>query len=389
MRILHTVESYYPAMGGMQEVVRQLSERLVKMGHEVTVATRKHIDRTSHECNGVKIADFEIEGNAVRGIKGDVDGYQNFLLEADFDIVTNFAAQQWATDIALPILQQIKGKKVNVPTGFSGLYDPAYAAYFVEMQSWMKQYDMNVFLSDDYRDINFARKHGISRNTLIPNGAAEDEFLPGPINTIREKLGIGKDDFFVLHVGSFTGIKGHKEAAEIFLRSAIENSTLVLIGNQNEYFDKWFRKSLKFRFLRFLNRKLKNRVIATSLSRRETVDAYLSADLFLFPSNIECSPIVLFECMAASLPFLTTDVGNSKEIISWSKGGELLPTTIGEDGYSRAMIAASAEQLADIHADKRRRNKLAEAGHQAWLKHFSWEIIAKQYEQLYTQLIQE
>jgi L-malate glycosyltransferase len=35
MKILHCVESYYPSIGGMQAVVRQLSERLVKMGHEV------------------------------------------------------------------------------------------------------------------------------------------------------------------------------------------------------------------------------------------------------------------------------------------------------------------------------------------------------------------
>ena len=39
MKILHTVESYLPARHGMSEVVRQVSERLVAKGHEVTVAT--------------------------------------------------------------------------------------------------------------------------------------------------------------------------------------------------------------------------------------------------------------------------------------------------------------------------------------------------------------
>ena len=41
MKILHTVELYHPSQGGMQEVVKQISERLVKLGHEVTVATTK------------------------------------------------------------------------------------------------------------------------------------------------------------------------------------------------------------------------------------------------------------------------------------------------------------------------------------------------------------
>ncbi len=388
MKILHTVESYSPALGGMQEVVRQISERLVKLGHEVTVATRKHPERKFTVLNGVKIADFEIEGNRVRGIKGDEEGYLNFLLSSEFDIVTNFAAQQWATDIALPILDRIKGKKVNVPTGFSGLFDPAYSDYFSQMKTWMKSYDMNVFLSDDYRDIHFARQNGISKTTLIPNGASEEEFLPRPSMDIRQKLGIGKDEFFILHVGSYTGIKGHKEAAEIFLRAGISNSTLLLIGNQNEYFKKVYERSLKFGWLRFLNRKKKKTLISTFLNRAETVAAYQSADLFLFPSNIECSPIVLFEAMAAGLPFLTSNVGNAKEIISWSHGGELLPTAIANDGYSRADIRPSAMLLEKLYKDKQRRESLAASGQQAWRSTFSWEIIARQYEQLYLQLIQ-
>ncbi len=94
-----------------------------------------------------------------------------------------------------------------------------------------------------------------------------------------------------------------------------------------------------------LNGNGNKKYIITDLTREETVAAYKSANLFLFPSNIECSPIVLFECMASHLPFLTTDVGNSKEIIEWSNGGEILPTNIGKDGYSRADIEPSAKKL--------------------------------------------
>jgi len=39
VNILHTVEFYSPSVGGAQEVVRQISELLVKRGHDVTVAT--------------------------------------------------------------------------------------------------------------------------------------------------------------------------------------------------------------------------------------------------------------------------------------------------------------------------------------------------------------
>lgn len=231
MKILHTVEFYNPSVGGMQEVVRQLSERLVRLGHEVTVATTKLPDRRSAMINGVRIAEFAVSGNMAGGIKGDADSYRQFLLNSDFDIVTNFAAQQWATDLILPLLGKIKAKKVFVPTGFSGLYSPRFAGYFEQMPNWLDAYDANVFLSEDYRDINFARKHAIRNLYLIPNGAAYDEFGPQSDLNVRGRLGIPDNHFLILHVGSHTGAKGHTEAIRIFSRANIENVTLAIVGN--------------------------------------------------------------------------------------------------------------------------------------------------------------
>ena len=55
--------------------------------------------------------------------------------------------------------------------------------------------------------------------------------------------------------------------------------------------------------------------------QREVVEAFFAADLFLFPSLIECSPLVLFEAAAAGTPFIATDVGNSREIAEWTGAG--------------------------------------------------------------------
>lgn len=391
MRIVHTVESYYPSIGGMQEVVRQLSERLVKMGHEVTVATGFHPERKQNIQSGVKIEQFAISGNDVNGIKADakeISRYKNFISDPRFDIVTNFAAQQWATDLALPVLKEIKAKKVFVPTGFSGLYLPNFKNYFEQMKTRMKEYDMNVFLSDNYRDINFARENGVTAATLIPNGAAEDEFLAESTIDIRKKLGIGEKDFLILHVGSYTGIKGHREALDIFVRSKIKNGVLLMIGNDNEHFKRhlYFHYSyFKLNLLRILKGK---KVMITSLKREETVAAYKTADLFLFPSNVECSPIVLFECMAAKTAFLTTDVGNAAEIVKWSDAGIVLPTTIDKNGRSYANIDGSVEALNNLYDNDDKRKRLAENGFKTWKEKFGWQVIAKQYEDLYKKLMQ-
>ena len=114
MNILHTVQTYPPAEGGMAEVVRQLSERLVSLGHSVTVATEQHLARDESCMNGVDVVPFSVSGNSVYGFEGDVAGYERFLLESHFDVVVNFAAQQWATDIALPLLSRIAVRQKDI-----------------------------------------------------------------------------------------------------------------------------------------------------------------------------------------------------------------------------------------------------------------------------------
>ena len=68
MRILLACEFYYPSVGGVQEVMRQIAERLAARGHRVTVATTYVAERKSRELNGVTIVEFKVSGNAVRGM---------------------------------------------------------------------------------------------------------------------------------------------------------------------------------------------------------------------------------------------------------------------------------------------------------------------------------
>lgn len=388
MKILHTVEFYHPSVGGMQEVVKQLSERLVRLGHDVTVSTTQLPDRRDKVINGVKVEGFAVKGKLAVGIDGELERYQQFLLNGEFDIVTNFAAQQWATDGMITILDKIRGKKVFVPTGFSGFYLPEYKNYFESMKLWMKQYDMNVFLSEDYRDINLARGCDVKRITVIPNGAAEDEFLPDTKIDIRALLGIPEDHFLILHVGSHTGVKGHAEAIRIFSRSRIRKATFLIVANS---FWRGCTNACKLKELVYNGWfKLKSgekRLIITSLPRPETIAAYKAADMFLFSSNIECSPLVLFECMASKTPFLTTDVGNSAEIVAWSHAGMLLPTVKDAKGFSVADVRGSAKMVEDMYKDSVLREKMRECGFRVWQERFTWGKITRTYESLYYKLL--
>lgn len=389
MRILHTVEFYEPSKGGAQEVVRQLSERLVNLGHQVTVATTKLPERKKTTINGVKIVEFAISGNEVRGYEGETEKYKQYLVESKFDVIMNYAAQQWATDLFFDVIDQVQAKKILVPCGFSGLYEPAYKEYFKKIPSILRKYDATVYLASHYRDIDFAKKHGIKKTYIIPNGAGEDEFLSSNKYDIRQKLGIPAGDFLITTIGTHTGVKGHKEAIEIYKKANIPNSQLIINGNGTTG---GCAKSCKQMALRFnLNpnswrKKVKVKII--DLPRERLVALLKASDLFLFPSNIEASPIVLFEAAASKTPFLAADVGNTEEIAKWTEGGKILPTNKDEHGYSHVDIKASAKQLTDLYNNKQLREKMAKKGFENWQKKFSWEKIAKQYEGLYKRVLE-
>lgn len=388
MKIIHCVESYYPNVGGMQEVVKQLSERMAKLGHEVIVCTRFHNDRNFTQLNNVYIEAFKIEGNPFASNTAEEKRYESYLINTNADVITFFAAQQWATNLALPILNQIKAKKVSVPTGYSGLYWPEFKQYFEDMKTYIHGYDMNVYLSDDYRDINFARENGVKNLMIIPNGAAEDEFLKEEQINVRKELNLKQDTFLLLHVGSYTGWKGHEELIEIFRKSKLKNAALIMVGNNYEQFFKSMPKYIK----RFINWYLikfsfSKKIFFKHFSREFTVAAYKQANIFIFPSNIECSPIVLFESAAAKLPFLATDVGNSNEIAKWTKGGKILPTYKDSNGFSHVKINEAIKMLNDFYDNENERKAMAEESHNIWKEKYSWKKITLEYEKLYKNLI--
>ena len=97
-------------------------------------------------------------------------------------------------------------------------------------------------------------------------------------------------------------------------------------------------------------------------------------------------PIVLFECAAAKLPFLATDVGNSIEITEWTKGGKILPTNKDSNGFSFAKIEESIKALNSFYENANERKQMAETSHAIWHEKYSWEKITLEYEKLYQQL---
>jgi glycosyltransferase involved in cell wall biosynthesis len=258
------------------------------------------------------------------------------------------------------------------------------------MKGWLKQYDMNIFLSENYRDINFAKQNKNKNIKIIHNGAAKNEFLNKSNIDIRKLLKIPKNHFLILTVGSHTGMKGHQEAIKIFKEINVSKSTLLIVGQGSfSYAGCFWKCKLDEYISRYLPefKQSQKIILNANLTRPQVIAAYQAANLFLFPSRIECSPLVLFESAAAKLPFFTSDVGNAKEIVKWTKGGVVLPTTNDKLGFSRTKIKPSARIIEKYYLNPSKLISMGKMDHHSWLKSFTWEKIAKQYESLYESLI--
>ena len=392
MKILHTVEFYYPSVGGTQEVVRHLSERMVQAGHEVYVATSKIKERESLIHNGVKLVEFDISGNTVNGFTGpDIDKYKDFLKNEKFDIVMNYATQQWATDIFLDVIDNVSAKKVLVPCGFSALYDERYQEYFDKMPSLLAKYDSLVFLAEDYQDINFARKHGLDNIVIIPNGADENEFTDliteEERQYIRARYGLGGT--IITTVGNHTNEKGHMELMKAFKALPKVPATLVIVGTIKLHDGCYDMCQLGADSCNNKRRFLGKRVILVDGTNREDVKKIIKAsDIFAFFSNIECSPLVLFEAAAAGVPFLASEAGNNSEIARWTKGGRIVKSRPMPHSRVQVDMKDAVKQLTQLTYNRPLRKQLGKAGHDSWKKNYTWRKLTNDYIDLYESILE-
>jgi glycosyltransferase involved in cell wall biosynthesis len=435
MRLLFCCESYHPVRGGVAEVMRQIAERMVLAGHEVVVATTHVPERDFDVLNGVRIRGFKAGGNLARRLKGDVASYRDFVVSSGADAVLIKAAQQWTFDALWPVLDRITARKVFIPCGFSGLYEPAFAAYYRQIPDVLKKFDHLIFYAESYRDIDFARAHGIANLSVVPNGASEAEFDSPADPHTRVRLGVGDDDFIFLTVGNPILMKGHREVAEAYARLSTDGRPTVLILNAGwprpwrppaaiEFLEPavaflwrawqaarpmgglvyrsgqalrragwagfrahWrtgMRRRLSWRdleqWIARANAQPGKKILCVDLPRPDLIEAFKTADLFVFASSVEYSPLVLFEAAAAGTPFLSVPVGNAAEIVRWTGGGQICAAATDEHGYTRVDPSVLAREMRRLMYDPDTRGRLAANGKARWRDSFTWKAIASRYE---------
>ena len=115
------------------------------------------------------------------------------------------------------------------------------------------------------------------------------------------------------------------------------------------------------------------------ISEEEKYSYYKSADVCVFPSRFDWSPVVLPEAMACGNPVVASNVGGIPYIVEDGKTGLLFELENVDD---------LAEKIITLLKDKELRDKMGNAGREK-AKEFTWEKVAERTVWVYGKILQQ
>ncbi len=176
----------------------------------------------------------------------------------------------------------------------------------------------------------------------IPNGVDVDRYGEVDVDRVglRKAFGISPDEFVIISVGRVHAVKGH----DILMGSvravakAEPRVRFLVVGEGSQWESEPFQEYVTDSLAR-------DRVVLTG-ARSDIPELLSIADLFVSPSRTEGFPNAVAEAMAAGLPCVVTDVGDSAMLLGSS--GEVVAAGDPESlsaGIIALVHAATADRL--------------------------------------------
>ena len=323
MKILITVDSYYPDKNGVQYVTEYQAEGLVKLGHDVTVIASNN--RGSYQSceiyKGVRIVRIDAY-NKNMFHHGNKKEYQQIVIEYAnrSDIMMNVCLQSFAADWVLSILDKVKCKKILMMHSMHDfswcskdfdsksdffkkiLRNIRWRQFYSHNWKYIKEYNMAIHLHEQDVSVGYFKSKGYYKNAVLYNAVGNEFFQ----QHAKENL--------IISVGSFNKRKNQMLALESFFEAKTQDYKLVLIGlPQNDYYQNLLEAKEKFTKIYGT----KDVEILVNLDRQLTKQYIFSSKIYLMTSTWEGFPISIIEAMASGAAFIATDVG----IVKYLKGG--------------------------------------------------------------------
>lgn len=205
----------------------------------------------------------------------------------------------------------------------------------------------------------------------IPLGKLDAAVAAMDRDAERAKLGVSKDDFLILHLGTICKRKAQINTARAFTRlvkrDGLTNAKLVLVGaryirqHEIDYIED-IKKVLA-------DAGLADRVVILDI-QKDVRRFYLAADVIVVPSLNEVLPLVICESMAMRRPVVASKIDGIPEALSDGEEGLLI-----RPGSATAI----ADAVAKLYRDPALREAMGRRGRERVLRQFSFNAMTSEY----------
>ena len=330
MKILMLTWEYPPRIvGGIARVVHDLSKRLIKDGHDVTVVTYKDGNVPEYENDkGVKVyrvENYMINPNNfidwIMQMNFNMIAKANEIMkrEGEFDVIhahdwlVAYAAKTLKNSYDIPIVSTIHATESGRN---NGIHDEVQR--YINDTEWMLTYESTeVIVNSNYMKCELQRLFGLpfEKINVVPNGVNLTSY-----NNIekdyefRRKYAMDNEKI-ILFTGRLVYEKGiqHLIAAMPKVLQHYHDAKLVIAGKGG------MLNELKAQ-VEHLG--LGNKVYFTGyLDSKSILKMNKCADISVFPSTYEPFGIVALEAMLSGHPIVVSDIGGLNEIVDHGING--------------------------------------------------------------------
>ncbi|RMG95920.1 MAG: glycosyltransferase family 1 protein [Chloroflexi bacterium] len=409
MHILHVVQGYTPALGGTERLIQKVSEKLVERhGDRVTVFTttayncelfwrrdQPQLPVGVEEINGVTVHRFPVF-NRLNGVRRYLAGASykfrlpyNDWLRALYNgpIIPQMprAIARAGADViagsSFPLLHMHYmlwgGRRAGVPVVLHGGIHTADAFGFDRPMIYKAIRQADAYIANTRFEKEYlVEKQSIAEDkiTVIGVGVDLELFARGNGRSLREYLGWNNAPII-----AFVGQQVPHKGIDLIMQAmpAIwqnhPNACLLIAGAQTTFsatIQQWHNHLPPEQHQRV--------AILNNFPEEQKPDIFAAADMLVFPSGHESFGIVFLEAWAAQKPVIGSRIGAIPTVVDEGKDG-LLTTHRDLNELIRAINT--------LLSNPALRHELGTNGYHKVRTHYTWDIVADKFRQVYTNVL--
>ena len=324
MKILMLTWEYPPRIvGGIARVVHDLSKRLIKDGHDVTVVTYRDGDTPYFENDkGVKV--YRVDNYMIRP-----NNFIDWIMQLNFNMIAKSSeiiekegkfdvihAHDWLVANAAKVLKHaydiplVSTIHATESGRNSGIHDDTQR--YINDTEWMLTYESTeVIVNSNFMKGHIQGLFGLpfEKINVIPNGINLTNFNGIERDYEFRRQYASDNEKIILYMGRLVYEKGiqHLISAMPKILNGYNDAKLIIAGKGG------MTDELKAQAEAL---GISNKVYFTGyLNAKQVQKMYKCADVAVFPSTYEPFGIVALEAMLAGVPTVVSDVGGLDEIV--------------------------------------------------------------------------